>query len=161
MNDNYTRQKKKRNPNTTCNFLWKINSSKKNVVEVLSIGIIEPSASIEIASENNANEKQWILWKHVIIKKCKACSINHITCQKCLIFLYFWVELCKALENEWQEINLHEEMLFLVKIWCFYKKRIWFFWKILILVTHGLMAIFDQCSKFQNDLINILGDMTS
>ena len=35
------------------------------------------------------------------------------------------------------------------------------FWKILIFATHGLIAIFNKCSKFQNDLINILGDMAS
>ena len=27
--------------------------------------------------------------------------------------------------------------------------------------THGLMTIFNKCSKFQNDIINIRGDMTS
>ena len=27
--------------------------------------------------------------------------------------------------------------------------------------THDLMTIFNKCSKFQNDLINILGDITS
>ena len=35
------------------------------------------------------------------------------------------------------------------------------FLKILIFAKHGLMTIFNKCSKFQNDLINILGDMTS
>ena len=35
------------------------------------------------------------------------------------------------------------------------------FLKILIFSTHGHMTIFNKCSKFQNDLINILGDMTS
>ena len=33
-------------------------------------------------------------------------------------------------------------------------------WKILSFATHGLMTIFNKCSKFQNDPINILGDMT-
>ena len=28
-------------------------------------------------------------------------------------------------------------------------------------LTHGPMTTFNKCSKFQNDLINILGDMTS
>ena len=32
---------------------------------------------------------------------------------------------------------------------------------LLIIATHCLMTIFNKCSKFQNDLINILGDMTS
>ena len=32
---------------------------------------------------------------------------------------------------------------------------------ILIFAAHGLQTIFNKCSKFQNDLINILGDMTS
>ena len=34
------------------------------------------------------------------------------------------------------------------------------FWKILIFATHGLMTILNKCA-FQNDLVNILGDMTS
>ena len=33
------------------------------------------------------------------------------------------------------------------------------FLKILIFATHGLMTILNKCSKFQNDLINILGDI--
>ena len=35
------------------------------------------------------------------------------------------------------------------------------FWKIAIFGTHGLKTILNKGSKFQNDLINILGDMTS
>ena len=35
------------------------------------------------------------------------------------------------------------------------------FLKILIFATHGLKTIFNNWSKFQNDLINILGDMAS
>ena len=35
------------------------------------------------------------------------------------------------------------------------------FLKILIFGTHGPMTIFNKCSKFKNDLINILGDKTS
>ena len=37
------------------------------------------------------------------------------------------------------------------------------FFKILIIAihVHGLMTIFNKCFKFQNDLVNILGDMTS
>ena len=35
------------------------------------------------------------------------------------------------------------------------------FLKILIFATHGLMTIFNKWSKFQNDLISILRDMTS
>ena len=31
--------------------------------------------------------------------------------------------------------------------------------KILIFATHGLMTVLNEWSKFQNDLINILGDM--
>ena len=27
--------------------------------------------------------------------------------------------------------------------------------------SHGLMTIFNKCSKFPNDVINTLGDMTS
>ena len=32
--------------------------------------------------------------------------------------------------------------------------------KIQIFAAHGLMTIFNKRFKFQNDLINILGDMT-
>ena len=35
------------------------------------------------------------------------------------------------------------------------------FGKILIFATHGRLTIFDKRSKFQNDPINTLGDMTS
>ena len=30
-----------------------------------------------------------------------------------------------------------------------------------IFATHGLITTFNKCYKFQNDLINILGNMTS
>ena len=35
------------------------------------------------------------------------------------------------------------------------------FGKILIFATHGLMTISNKWSTFENDLINILGDMAS
>ena len=46
-------------------------------------------------------------------------------------------------------------MLFLSKTKTIFLKNSDFF------CTHGLMTILNKCSKFQNDLINILGDMTS
>ena len=96
-------------------------------------------------------------------KKCKSCIINHLPRLKCLIFLCFWVELCKTLGKDGQEIKILTHMKkfhFWVKM-LFLSKTKMNFWKILIFGTHGLMTIFSKCSKFQNDLINILGDMTS
>ena len=50
-----TRHKKKRYANT------KLEEYGIGV----SFGTIEPRSSIEIASEDNANAKLWILWRHV------------------------------------------------------------------------------------------------
>ena len=76
----------------------------------MKIWAIEQSSSIAIASEGNANEKLWFLWRHVKIKKCKSCIINHIHRLKCLISLCFWVELNKALEKDGQEIKISTRM---------------------------------------------------
>ena len=57
-----------------------------------------------------------------------------------------------------QNIDSYEGISFLGKTYSFYLKRKWTFEK--ILATHGLISIFNKCSKIQNDLINILGDMT-
>ena len=98
---------------------------------------IEQSSSIAIASEDNAYEKLWFLWRHVKIKKCKSCIINHIPRLKCLIFLCFWFELCKTLEKERQEIKISTRMKkfhFWVKICCFYQKRKWIFEQLWFLV---------------------------
>ena len=43
----------------------------------------------------------------------------------------------------------------------FFSKLKMNFWKILIFATHGLMTILNKCSKLQNDVINILGDIAS
>ena len=95
-------------------------------------------------------------------KKCKSCNINHIHGLKCLIFLCFWVELCKTLERDGQEIKVSTCMkifhFYLVKYAVFIKNENGFFLEILILATDGLMTIFNKCSKFWSDLINILGD---
>ena len=46
----------------------------------------------------------------------------------------------------WENVLFyHQQMIFLI----------------LIFATRGLMTIFNKCSKFQKDLINILGDMQS
>ena len=50
---------------------------------------------------------------------------------------------------------------FWVKKMLFISKMKMNFWKILIFARHDLMTIFNQYSKFQNSVINILGDMTS
>ena len=54
---------------------------------------IKPSSLIEIASDDNHNEKLWILWRHVKIKKCKSCNINHIPLTKTSHFSEFlsWI----------------------------------------------------------------------
>ena len=64
------------------------------------------------------------------------------------------------MQNSWkwwtrdQNFDSYKENLFLSKT----KKN---FWKILIFATHDLMTLFNKCSKFQNDLINMQGDMAS
>ena len=75
-----------------------------------SYGTIEPSWTIEIASEDNTYENLWILWRHVKFKKCKSGNINHILWLKCLIFLCFWVELWKTFENNGQGIKISIRM---------------------------------------------------
>ena len=71
------------------------------------------------------------------------------------------------MQNSWKgwtrdkNIDSYEEISFLGKKMMFLSKTKTNFLKILIFGTHGLMTIFNKCSKFQNDLINILGDMTS
>ena len=61
----------------------------------------------KIASEDNPNEKLWISWRHVKIKKCKSCNINRIPLTKMPHFSEFlWCELCKTLERDGQEIKI-------------------------------------------------------
>ena len=64
-----------------------------------------------------------------------------------------------------QNIDSYEEILFLGKIYCFYQKRkinaFLIKKKFRFFAIRGRMTIFNKCSKFQNDLINTLGDMTS
>ena len=105
---------------------------------------IEPSWSIEIDSEDSANEKHWILWRHIKIKKCKSCMINHIHWQKWLIFLCFWVELCKTLANDGQEIKIStliKQFHFWVKYVVFYKNE------------NELLKNSDFCYTLSNDHI--------
>ena len=113
--------------------------------------------------QGNANEKLWILWRHVKIKTIQIVHHKSYTMTKMSYFSVFLVELRKTLENNgqgakyrlvWRNLIFGLNMLFLSKT----KMN---FWKILIFATHGLKTIFNKCSKFQNDLINILGDMTS
>ena len=78
-------------------------------------------------------------------------------------FLSFGFELCKTLKSDGQEIKIStgiEKCLFLVKYAVFIENENRF-QKILSFATHGLMTIFNKRSKFQNDLINIQGDMAS
>ena len=56
---------------------------------------------------------------------------------KCLIFPSFWLELCKTLESDGQEIKISTR-----HFCCFYRK-------ILIFATHGLMTILNKWSKCQ------------
>ena len=51
-----------------------------------SYGAIKQSSLIEIASGDNTNEKLWILWRHVKIKKYKSYNINHIPLTKMSLF---------------------------------------------------------------------------
>ena len=69
--------------------------------------------------------KNWILCRHVKIKKRKLCIINHIPWLKCLYFLCFWVrEIIKR-----SKYRLVWRNLILGKICCFYQKRKWIFEK--------------------------------
>ena len=59
-------------------------------------------------------------------KKCKSCIINHILRLKCLIFSRFWVELCKTLDKNGQEIKIStcmKKFHFLVKYALFIKNE--------------------------------------
>ena len=78
--------------------------------------------------------------------------------------VFFLVELCKTLEKDGQEIKISTRMkkfYFWVKYAVFIKNEnevlknsdFWYTWS----NDH----IQYKCSKFQNDLINILGDMAS
>ena len=97
-------------------------------------------------------------------KKCKSCNINHIPLTKMSHFSEFLVELCKTLERMGkrdQNIDSYEEFFFFfVKYTVFIKN------KNEVLTNSDFCYtwsndIFNECSKFQNYLINILGDMTS
>ena len=117
-----------------------------------SFGAIEPRSLIAIASEGNANEKLWFLWRHVKIQKCKSCIINHIPRLKCLIFLcwdliprtchvftrlftsntpWYFLDftLSRIMQNSWkgwtwdQNIDSYEEISFLVKNTVFIKNE--------------------------------------
>ena len=117
-----------------------------------SYGAIEPSWTIEIASEDNPYENLWILWRHVKFKKCKSCIINHIPWLKCLIFLCFWVELWKTFENDGQGIKISIRMKkchFWVKKCCFYQKRKWNFEKLWFLLHMVLWPYSISVSNFR------------
>ena len=82
---------------------------------------------------------------------------------KCLIFVSFWVELCKTLEKDWQEIKISTRMKkfhFTVKYTVFIKnenenlKNSDFCYTWSKDPTYGLMTILNMWSKFQNDLMN-------
>ena len=78
--------------------------------------------------------KNWFLWRHVKKRKNanRVLFINHIPWLKCLIFLCFWVELCKTLEKDGQEIKISTRMKkfhFWVKYAVFIKNKNEFFEK--------------------------------
>ena len=114
-----------------------------------SYGTIEPSSSTEIASEDNAYENSEFCedmskWKN----PNRVIFIIYLRLI-CLIFQSFLLELYKTLESDWQEIKIStriKKFHFGVKYAVFIEKKI--VWKILIFATHGLMTIFNNCSKF-------------
>ena len=78
-----------------------------------------------------------------------SCIVNYIPWLKCLIFLCFWIELCKTLEHDEQEIKIStrvKKFHFLGKIAVLSKTKM-IFWKILIFATHGIMTIFNNSNK--------------
>ena len=79
------------------------------------------------------------------------------------MFLSFLFELYRTLERDGQDIKISirmKKLLFWGKYAVFIKnehevlKNSYF-------ATHGLMTIFNTWSKFQNNLMNIVGDMIS
>ena len=78
-------------------------------------------------------------------------------------FLSFLVELSKSLETGGQDIKIltHMKKLHFGVKYDVFSENENEIMKILIIATHGLITIFSKCSKFHNDLINILGDMVS
>ena len=83
--------------------------------------------------------KNWILWRHVKIKKMQIVYNLSYTLTKMSYFSVFWVELCKTLENDWHEIKILTGMKnfhFWVKYGVLSKQKM-NFWKILIFATHG------------------------
>ena len=123
--------------------------------------------------ESNQVHQLKMLQKITLMKNSEFCedmskskNANRVTFiiylwLKCLIFHSFWVELCKTIEMEGQEIKISTRMKknnFWVKYTVFIIKENW---QILGFPTHGLITIFNRWSKFQNDLIHILWDMTS
>ena len=90
---------------------------------------------------------------------CKSCNINHIPLTK----MPYLSELCKTFESDGQEIKLLTQVKnfhFGVKYAVFIENENECL-KNTDFATHGLMTIFNKWSKFQTDLINILGDMAS
>ena len=81
-----------------------------------------------------------------------------------LLFLLFWVfELNyakhqKGMDKRSKYRLVWRDVFFLVKYTISIENENEVF-KILIFATHDLMTIFNERSKFQNDLMNILGDM--
>ena len=80
---------------------------------------------------------------------------------------YFSEVLTWIVQSAWKwwtrdkNIDSYKEMSFFgVKYVVFIENEI-NFWKILSFAIHGLMTISNKWSKFQNDLINIQGDMAS
>ena len=59
-----------------------------------------------------------------------------------------------------QNIDSYDEMSFCGKIFCFNQNQKLTLAKFQTLASHGLMTIYNEWSKFQKDLTNILGDMT-
>ena len=103
---NTLNNKRNGTPTSTCNFLWKINLSKKNVALVWSYGEIKPSSSIRLF-QRIALMKNSEFWEDM----SKSKTANRVTLMiylwlKRLIFLSFWIKLCKTLDSDGQEIKI-------------------------------------------------------
>ena len=105
-------------------------------VQLIAI-INSQSSLIAIASQGNANEKVWFLWRHVKIQNCKSCIINHKPRLKCLIFLCFESNYAKLLDEQEIKISTHmKKFYFWVKTAVFIKNKnefvknsyFWFTW---------------------------------
>ena len=89
-------------------------------------------------------------------------NANRVKLLKFLILLYIGVERFKIVNSDAPEIKKIDSYK---EFWCkmlfFNQKTKINILKNQIFATHGLLTIFNKCSKFQNDPINSLGYVTS